>query len=104
MRIAVYRAGALGDTLLTFPSLNSVRKQWRDAHITLICQANVHALALASGLADRRLSHTLSAWMCLFDDGVAPSELACEIFSGADLALVWTPDAGGKVASRLRSL
>jgi len=104
MRIAVYRAGALGDMLLTFPALSAVRKQWPDTHITLICRADVHALALASGLADSALSHTLSAWMCLFDDGVAPSELAYEVIAGADLALVWAPDAGGEIASRLRAL
>jgi ADP-heptose:LPS heptosyltransferase len=104
MRIAIYRAGALGDTLLTFPALAALRKQWPGGHITLICRADVHALALASGLADRALSHTLSAWMCLFDDGVSPSELARETFAGADLALVWAPDAGGEIASRLRAL
>ena len=104
MRIAIYRAGALGDTLLTFPALHALRKQWPDAHITLICRADVHALALASGLADRTLSHELAAWTCLFDDGVSPSDLARETFAGADLALVWAPDAGGEIASRLRAL
>ena len=67
MCIAIHRAGALGDTLLTFPALNALRQEWPDAHITLICRADVHALALASGLADKTLSHALSVWMCLFD-------------------------------------
>ena len=104
MRIAIYRAGALGDTLLTFPALYALRKQWPDAHITLICRADVHALALTSGLVDRTLSHELAAWTCLFDGGVSPSDLAREIFAGADLALVWALDAGGEIASRLRAL
>jgi heptosyltransferase-2 len=104
MRIAVHRAGALGDTLLTFPALNALRQQWPDAHITLICRADLHAFARSNGLADRTLSHELSAWMCLFDDGVAPSELAHETFTGADLALVWAPDAEGEIASRLCAL
>jgi ADP-heptose:LPS heptosyltransferase len=104
MRIAVYRAGALGDTLLTFPALSALRKQWPDAHITLICRADVHSLALAGGLADSALNHALPEWMCLFDEGVTPSGLARELFEGADLALVWAPDAGGEIASRLRAL
>jgi heptosyltransferase III len=104
MRIVVYRPGALGDMLLTFPALAALRKQWSDAHITLICRADVHTLALASGLADRALSHELAVWLCLFDDGVSPSDLAREIFAGADLALIWAPDAGGEIASQLRAL
>jgi heptosyltransferase-2 len=104
MRIAVYRLGALGDTLLILPALAALRKQWPEAHITLICRADVHALALASGLVDRTCSHELPEWICLFDDGVSPSALAREIFAGADLALVWAPDAGGETASQLRAL
>jgi ADP-heptose:LPS heptosyltransferase len=90
--------------LLTFPTLAVLRRQWPGAQITLICRADVHALALVSGLADSALSHELSEWMCLFDDGVSPSELAHETFAGAGLALVWAPDAGGEIASRLRAL
>ena len=65
MRIAVYRAGVLGDMLLTFPALVALRKQWPDAHIELICRADVHALAFTSGLADRTLNHALPAWTVL---------------------------------------
>jgi ADP-heptose:LPS heptosyltransferase len=104
MRIVVYRAGALGDTLLTFPALAALHKQWPAARITLICRADVHALALASGLVDRTWSHALPEWMCLFDNGVAPSDLARETFGGVDLALIWAADAGGEVASQLRAL
>jgi heptosyltransferase III len=104
MRIAVYRAGALGDTLLTFPALYALRKQWPDAHITLICRADVHALALTSGLADRTLSHELAAWTCLFDGGVSPSDLAREVFAGANLALVWVQDVAGEIVSLLDTL
>ncbi len=104
MRIAVYQAGALGDMLLTFPALDALRKQWPDAHIKLICRADVHALALASGLADRTLNHALAAWTCLFANSVSPSDLAREIFAGADLALVWAQDAEGEIVSRLNAL
>ena len=104
MRIAVYQAGALGDMLLTFPALNALRQQWPDAHSTLICRADVHALALASGLADRTLSHELAVWTCLFDGGVSPSDLAREIFAGADLALVSAQDVEGEIVSRLNTL
>jgi ADP-heptose:LPS heptosyltransferase len=104
MRIVIYRAGALGDTLLTFPALRVLLRQWRDAHITLICRSDVHALARASDLADRTYSHELSAWACLFDAMAEVSGLARETFAGADLALVWAPDSGGVIASHLRTL
>jgi ADP-heptose:LPS heptosyltransferase len=104
MRIVVYRPGALGDALLTFPALAALRKRWPDARVTLICRADVHALAFASGLAEGVYSHELAAWMCLFDDGLAPSGLAREALSGADLALAWAPDAEGALSPRLRAL
>jgi ADP-heptose:LPS heptosyltransferase len=104
MRIVVYRPGALGDTLLTFPTLGALRKRWPDAHITLICRADVHALALASGLADRVYSHELAVWTCLFQDDQAPADAAQEVFGAADLALAWAPDADGAAARRLRAL
>jgi heptosyltransferase-2 len=104
MRIVIYRSGALGDTLLTFPALHLLRRHWPDAQITLICRADVHALALASGLADKTFSHELAVWACLFDEGAAPSEQARETFAGAGPALVWSPDGAGAIASRLNAL
>jgi heptosyltransferase-3 len=104
MRIVVYRPGALGDTLLLFPALASARKRWPDAHITMLCRADLHALVLASGLADAAYSHELAAWACLFGDGIAPSDLARAIFGKADLALVWAPDAGGALSSQMCAL
>lgn len=104
MRTVIYRPGALGDTLLTFPALHLIRRQWPDAQITLICRADVHALARASDLADSTFRHDLSAWACLFDESAIPSELARETFAGADLALVWSLDSGGMIVSRLRAL
>jgi ADP-heptose:LPS heptosyltransferase len=102
MRIAVYRPGALGDTLLTFPALAVLREQWPDAPITLICRTDVHPLT--SGLADTTYSHDLAAWACLYADGATPSKLAREVFAGVDLAVVWAPDAQGKIAARLRAV
>jgi heptosyltransferase III len=104
MRIVVYRPGALGDTLLTFPTLAALRSHWPDAHMTLVCRADVHTLALASELADRLYSHELATWAWLFGSAMAPAALARESFGGADLALVWAPDAENNIASRLRAL
>ena len=104
MRIIIYRPGALGDTLLTFPALHLLRRHWPDVQVTLICRADVHALALASGLANKTFRHELAAWACLFDEGAAPSELARETFAGADLAVVRSPDGAGAIASRLNAL
>jgi heptosyltransferase-3 len=104
MRIVVYRAGALGDTLLTLPTLTLLRRRWPDAQITLICRRDVHALALASGLAHSVYGHELATWARLFDDGAAPTALAREVLAGADVTLVWAPDMEGRLPARLRAL
>jgi ADP-heptose:LPS heptosyltransferase len=103
MRIVVNRAGALGDTLLTFPALAALREQWPDAQLTLICRGDVQELALASGLADSVYRHELADWASLFDAGATPSALARAVLAGANLALMWAPDADGAMLARLRA-
>jgi heptosyltransferase-3 len=104
MRIVVYRAGALGDTLLTFRTLVALRRQWPEAQITLICRADIHALALASGLADRAYSHELAAWVGLFAALAPPPDLVRDVFTDANIVLAWAPDTGGEIEARLREL
>jgi heptosyltransferase-3 len=104
MRIVVYRPGALGDTLLTLPTLAALRSHWPDARITLICRPDIHALTLASGLAASAYSHELPDWACLFANAVARSDLAQHTFGGAEIALVWAPDAERSITQRLHAL
>lgn len=104
MRIVVYRAGALGDTLLTFSTLAALRRRWPEARITLICRADVHALALGSGLADRAYSHELAAWAGLFAALAPPSDRVRDDFTDADIAVAWAPDTGGEIGARLQEL
>src|SRR4051794_33293804 len=104
MRIVVYRPGALGDTLLTLPTLVALRSRWPDAEVTLICRGDLRPLALASGLADAAYSNDLADWACLFHDGAAISTLVRRVFGGAEVALVWATSEREALTSRLHTL
>jgi ADP-heptose:LPS heptosyltransferase len=55
-RIAVIRAGALGDFLLGRPALAALRAKFQDAHITIVAPEPQVRIARWDGLADAALS------------------------------------------------
>jgi len=114
-RIVVIRPGALGDTLLTFPALDWLRRWASDARLTLIARRDTLPLGLASGLADAAWAYDLPDWLALFADdlGATPARrearatltpLAQATLSGADLVVAWLADPAGVVARNLRAL
>ncbi len=56
MNVVVYRSGALGDLVVTFPVLQSIRHSVDRADITLVAPPDAGALATMSGWADRLIS------------------------------------------------
>lgn len=38
MKILIYRIGQLGDTVIALPSLWAIRRHYKDAHLTLLCE------------------------------------------------------------------
>ncbi|MCU0770790.1 MAG: glycosyltransferase family 9 protein [Verrucomicrobia bacterium] len=51
-RILVIRGGAIGDFILTLPSLAALRRQFPDAHLEVLGYPHIAQLALAGGCVD----------------------------------------------------
>lgn len=103
-RIVVIRPGALGDTLLTLPSLALLRRRWPAARLTFVGRRDALPLVAASGLADTTSPFDLPDWSALFADEPPAAGLAFETLRRCDIAVAWLPDAGGAVARTLSAL
>jgi heptosyltransferase-3 len=106
--ILIIRPGAIGDSLLAFPILSALRRQFinttRNAgsHIIYVSNAAVLPLALASGLADEVSDYGDPHWGRLFSaSGIANLG---ELFQpgSVDLAICWLRDPDGFVERNLR--
>lgn len=104
-RIVVIRAGAVGDTLLTFPTLALLRAWAPAAHLTFVARRDCLPLALASDLASDVSPWDLAAWASLYSDpesvatnapAATPAPLA-----GVDIAIVWARHGRTAVGQRL---
>ncbi len=103
-KIMLFRPGALGDTILTFPALLVLRQTFPGAHITAIGNAPALALARDAGLVDKVYSFDLPWWAELFaEDGIRAPE-ARQMLEGTDLAVLWLRDQEGLVARSLFAL
>lgn len=106
-RVTVMRAGALGDTLLTLPTLALLREAAPGAHLTFIARADTLPLAHASGLADVVWPWDLPDWGVIFatPEATPPlTERAREALAQADAVILWAPDDDDAIARRLTSL
>jgi heptosyltransferase III len=52
-RILVIRGGAIGDFILTLPTIAALRRQFPEAHLEVLGYPHIAQLALAGGLVDR---------------------------------------------------
>src|SRR5690348_2576828 len=103
-KIILFRPGALGDTILTFPALSVLRQSFPGARITAVGNAPALALARDAGLVDDVLSFDLPWWAELFaEDGIRSPE-ARQMLEGAELAVLWLRDPDGLAARSLRAL
>lgn len=101
-RILAARGGALGDFILTLPSLAALRSQWPDAEIQLLASPGHAALAHAAGLChDHRDPASAAASFLFHPETAAPPAFAAWIGS-CDLAVSWLPDPEGITGERLR--
>lgn len=101
-RWVLIRPGALGDTLLLFPTLALLRCARLAVHITLVARRDVLGLAHASGLAAAVVDYAAPEWSALFAETPAR---ACDgalahVLDGARVA-AWLTDADGRVARNL---
>ncbi|HEX2033837.1 MAG TPA: glycosyltransferase family 9 protein [Chloroflexota bacterium] len=87
-RIAVVRAGALGDVLLGFPALLALRRRFPEARIHLIGTLPQAALARDGGLVQSLAGVDDPSLGALFADGASLEALPADV-RGVDLAVVW---------------
>ncbi len=102
-KIIVFRPGALGDTLLTFPALAALRRAYAGARLSVIGNAPALALAREAGLVDEVGSFDDVCWADLFADSGICSALAREALAGAGQAVLWLRDPDGLAARNLRA-
>lgn len=102
MHILIIRPGAIGDTLLTFPILQAIRKEYTNPHITLVGNPAVLPLALASGLVDETSDYGQLQWSNLFSTTNTFSPAMHNQLQQTDLAICWLRDPEGMVERNLR--
>ncbi len=102
MNIVIIRPGAIGDTILTFPILRTLRARYTSPHITFVGNAAVLPLMLAIGLVDEASDYQSPLWSELFStSGVRAPELR-KLLRETDLAICWLRDPERLVEQNLR--
>ncbi|MDQ6662601.1 MAG: glycosyltransferase family 9 protein, partial [Chloroflexota bacterium] len=102
MRILIFRPGALGDALLTFPILRALKAQQPDIHITFVSNPAVLPLALVCGVADDVADFGDALWTELFsNEGISTPNLQ-QVFQETELAMCWLNDRDGLVEQNIR--
>lgn len=88
----------MGDALLAFPALASLRRSFPDHRLLLVGHPGVNPLAVSSGLADEVIDFDDARVARLF----IPAEVAhTPPFGTIDIAVAYCADADGVVASNL---
>lgn len=102
MNILVIRPGAIGDALLTFPTLSALRVKYTAKRITFVSNASILPLAQAWKLADEVADFEETRWSELFSTaGIRSAELR-ELLDATDMAICWLGDADHRVETNLR--
>jgi len=100
--ILVIRNGALGDFIVTLPVINSLKKVFPSAQITLM--GNPCFLKLAQHQVNTIIPNDLSGFYTLFrSEGEFPENIK-RLFSGVDLAVSYIPDSEGIVIKNLEKI
>jgi ADP-heptose:LPS heptosyltransferase len=102
-RFVAIRPGALGDALLTLPTLAWVRRHRANAHVTLVARADVLPLVRAVGLADETYRYDDPAWSALFAAHTSNAGLASTVCAGANV-IAWLADDDGDIRRNLLAL
>ena len=102
IHILVIRPGAIGDVLLAFPVLQALREAYVNPQITLVSNAVVLPLALASGIVDEVFDYQDICWSELFSESGIHSPAALDPLAQTDLAICWLRDPDHIVEQNLR--
>ena len=111
MHIIIIRPGAIGDTLLTLPAIEKLRKHYEDPqhplyperpHITFVGNAAMLPLLLASGLVDETHDFDETRWSALFALNGIRNPALRDMLRKADRVICWLSDPEGIVLRNLR--
>src|SRR5690242_3248829 len=92
MNILIIRPGAIGDALLSFPTLHALRSKYAAKHVTFVSNASVLPLAQAWKIADDVADFEETRWSELFSTpGIRNAELH-ELLAATDMAICWLSD------------
>ncbi len=101
MRILIVRPGALGDSLLTFPVIQALRRGCASPFVTLVGNPAALPLALASGLVEETFDYGEPRWSELFSSSGIHTLAGHYPFHRLDLAICWLRDPDGIVERNL---
>lgn len=101
MQILMIRPGALGDTLLTFPVIQALRRSFSDPHVTLVGNPLVLPLAREFALVEAREDYGDRRWSELFSSKGIVTPALRAFFQSCDLAIAWMHDPEGTVAQNM---
>ena len=102
-RILATRGGALGDFILSFPSLAALRHTWPDAEIRLLASPAHAALASAWHLVKSSRDPNSSTASFLFSSALPPDPAWQSYIADCDLVVSWLPDPDLTFQQRCRS-
>lgn len=98
-KILVLRGGALGDFIVTLPTLAALRARWPEARLELVGNALAAQLAVRRGLLDAAHSQHDSRWSTLFSPSPLHPDFAAWLAT-FDLVLNYWPDPDRDLAQR----
>lgn len=101
-KILVLRGGALGDFIVTFPALASLRQRWPGSRIELVGNATAAALAApcaTATLLDAVHSQSEARWAALYGEQPLPAAMRAWL-AEFDLVLNYWPDPEGELRRR----
>ena len=102
MNTLVMRPGAIGDALLSFPTLHALRAKYAAKRITFVSNASVLPLARAWKLADDVSDFEQTQWSELFSTtGIRDAGLR-ELLAATSMAICWLGDPDHLVEGNLR--
>ena len=91
-KILVIRGGAIGDFILTLPSIAALRRQFPEAHLEVLGYPHIAQLAVAGNLVDRVQSIEAGALAGFFARNGTLSEDLADYFSEFDLIVSYLYD------------
>jgi len=102
-RILLYRAGALGDTLLTLPTLDALRFHYPDVELTLAANLAYAAPLLGAGRVDTLLDATAPPFHLLHQPPDSTDTLSY-LLEGFGSVFFLSKNPGGTTSIRLQNL